>query len=243
MKNFFKTILIMIIMISLFSSWGLSGLNLAQGMSSETYQIQADSVNMGGGLQTSASYKLENSVGEIATGQSSSASYGIKSGYQAMWDYAPFLSFSLTGNTVNFGLITPYDVSSGYTSFSAATNAQNGYVVSSNGTTLTHTNASDVIDAMPSSALSESGTEQFGLNLVANTSPSIGSDPSGGSGAGASGYNTANYFKFVSGETIASSSSFTDTTDFTVSYISNIGIDTVGGGYSTVLTFIATGTF
>ncbi len=56
----------------------------AQVMSSTNYKIQSDSVNSGGILSNSGSYKLEDTVGEIGTGDSTSASYKLRAGYQAM---------------------------------------------------------------------------------------------------------------------------------------------------------------
>lgn len=53
-------------------------------MNSTNYSIQSDSVNFGGGLSTSTNYKQESTLGEIATGNSSSASYVMKAGYQQM---------------------------------------------------------------------------------------------------------------------------------------------------------------
>ncbi len=59
-----------------------SSLVNAEGMSSSKYKISTDSVNFGGVRSSSGSYKVEDTVGEIATGNSSSASFAIKAGYQ-----------------------------------------------------------------------------------------------------------------------------------------------------------------
>lgn len=56
----------------------------AQVMQSSNYQIQSDSINMGGGFSSSTNYVLESTSGEVATGESSSASYALKAGYQQM---------------------------------------------------------------------------------------------------------------------------------------------------------------
>ena len=56
----------------------------AQVRTSNTYQIQSDSVNFGGGLSTSSNYSLESTGGEIATGPSDSSSYRLRAGYQQM---------------------------------------------------------------------------------------------------------------------------------------------------------------
>lgn len=55
---------------------------LAQVMSSGSYQIQNDSVNVGGGNSTSSSFILEDTTGEAGTGRSSSASFKLDAGYQ-----------------------------------------------------------------------------------------------------------------------------------------------------------------
>jgi hypothetical protein len=94
------------------------------------------------------------------------------------------------------------------------------------------------------------GTEQFGMNLVANTSPiTFGANPSQNPssvfsfGAAASGYNTANLYKYVQGSTIASSNSSSGETDYTISYIYNISNSTPGGYYLFNDVLVATATF
>lgn len=61
-------------------------IGLAQVMQSSSYQIQSDSVNVGGGYSTSSSYTMESTVGEVATGRSTSTSYALNAGYQQMQD-------------------------------------------------------------------------------------------------------------------------------------------------------------
>lgn len=56
----------------------------AQVMSSTGYEIQSDSINIGGGLSVSDSYISESTVGEIATGPSDSSTYRLRAGYQQM---------------------------------------------------------------------------------------------------------------------------------------------------------------
>lgn len=54
----------------------------AQVRGSDNYQILFDTLDSGGGLGTSSSYGLESSVGEQATGDSTSTSYAVSAGYQ-----------------------------------------------------------------------------------------------------------------------------------------------------------------
>lgn len=95
-KGKFKKITV----ISLFTIGILGGANftIAQTMSSANYKIQADSANVGGILSNSSNYRIEDTVGEIATGESSSASYKIKAGYQQMHEV--FLSMTAASDVV-----------------------------------------------------------------------------------------------------------------------------------------------
>lgn len=52
----------------------LSSLHIAgaQVMQSTNYQIQSDSINIGGGFSSSSNYAVESTVGEVGTGKSDS---------------------------------------------------------------------------------------------------------------------------------------------------------------------------
>ncbi len=53
-------------------------------MSSGSYSIPSDSINIGGLDSDSASYSGQDTIGEVSTGQSSSSSYTLQAGYQQM---------------------------------------------------------------------------------------------------------------------------------------------------------------
>jgi hypothetical protein len=57
------------------------------------------------------------------------------------------------------------------------------------------------------------------------------------------GYNTCGLFKYVKGDTIASSSKSSGETDYTISYIFNISPTTPGGTYSMNHVLVAVGGF
>jgi hypothetical protein len=65
-------------------------------MSSTDYKIVIDSVNMGGDQSTSTSYSLQDTAGEIATGNASSTNYAMNAGYQQM--YTSYISISSPGS-------------------------------------------------------------------------------------------------------------------------------------------------
>jgi hypothetical protein len=73
-KIFVITIAILLIPTSLY----------AAGMSGSNFKILFDSLNAGGGNSVSSSYGQESTFGEIATGESGSANYRVKAGYQQM---------------------------------------------------------------------------------------------------------------------------------------------------------------
>jgi hypothetical protein len=63
-------------------------------MSSANYRIDLDSVNMGGtDNSTSTTYRMSDTVGEIATGPSESATYKLRAGYRQMDEV--FISVSM----------------------------------------------------------------------------------------------------------------------------------------------------
>lgn len=59
-------------------------ISLAQLMQSSNYKIQSDSVNVGGSNSTSAHYSLEDTTGEVSSGESNSGSYYMNAGFQQM---------------------------------------------------------------------------------------------------------------------------------------------------------------
>lgn len=152
------------------------------------------------------------------------------------------LSFTVNTASVDLGEFTSTATGTGTATFSAALNcSDDGYVVQITGDA--PASGSHTIDAMASSAASATGTEQYGINLVDNTSPNIGANPSGGSGQAATGYDTANLFKYVDGQTIAESATNSTQTDYTISFIINAASDTPAGDYSTSHNLTITATF
>ncbi len=147
-----------------------------------------------------------------------------------------------TGSTVDLGTGSTTATSSGTSILAASTNAQGGYSITVAGSTLT--SGSNTITALTSGAASSVGSKQFGLNLVANTTPSVGAAVSGsGTGAPAGNYSSPNTYRFGSGETIASVGTSTNANTYTVSYIANIDGATPAGSYTTTLTYVATPNF
>lgn len=101
--------------------------SLAQVSTSTNYQIQSDSINIGGGLATSASYRQESTVGEIATGPSDSATYALRAGYQQMQEV--YLSLAVTGDVTMSPSLPGITggTANGSTTFTVVTDSPAGY--------------------------------------------------------------------------------------------------------------------
>lgn len=152
------------------------------------------------------------------------------------------LTFTLAASAVSLGTITASSTGSGTSTMTAATNAGSGYAITVNGSTLT--SGANTITALAAKTASSQGTEQFGINLKDNATPNIGTEVSGtGSGVASSNYNSADQYRFVSGDTVASAAAATNSNTYTVSYIANSGSNTEPGSYTTTLTYIMSATF
>jgi len=152
------------------------------------------------------------------------------------------LTFTLASATVALGALSSAATGTGTSSMTVATNAGTGYSLTYSGTTLT--SGTNTITALASPTASAVNGKQFGINLMNNTTPAIGTNTTGtGSGVPSTGYNTTNQFKFLTGDTIASASLPTNSNTYTTSYIANIDGATAAGAYSTVLTYVATANF
>jgi hypothetical protein len=153
------------------------------------------------------------------------------------------LTFTLMTAAVALGSLTTSTTGTGVSTMTVGTNGSTGYSVGYSGNTLT--SGTNTITAMSSPSASTMNSKQFGINLMANTTPSIGSAVTGtGSGTPQTGYATANTFKFnPAGDVVAAATAPTNTNVFTTSYIANIDASTAAGAYSTVLTYTATANF
>lgn len=147
-----------------------------------------------------------------------------------------------TGNHISMGTFSDSQVSFGNAQMFAATNAEFGYAIVYYGTSLT--SGTNKIDGMNTKGPSVPGSAQFGMNLVSNTNPSAGIDPTGpGSATGTTDYNTLNEFKFLSGDPLVVSAGPNDRRTFTGTYIANIPTSQPPGVYTTTLTYICTALF
>jgi hypothetical protein len=148
----------------------------------------------------------------------------------------------VTGSSVALGTLSPSSTNSGTSQIGVGTNGVGGYAISVNGNTLT--SSAGTITALAAQAAAATGSEQFGLNLRDNATPDVGVDPDGsGTSSPSANYNTADQYRFVSGDAVASKVGTEEFRRFHASYIANVTTATEAGAYSTALTYICTSTF
>ena len=119
---------------------------MATVMESTHYSMQSDSVNVGGVYGTCMSYTMEDTIGEIATGNSTSTSYNLHAGYQQMHESS--ISISTGSDIILTALSMNQDTAVGNISWTITTDDVAGYELS--------------VNASTDPALQDSGTsEQF----------------------------------------------------------------------------------
>ena len=201
-----------------------------------------------GGLNdaSSASYRARASLGDTGVGNSASSLYQLYGGFTTT--EAPFLEFVVNAVNVDLGVQNTSSATTGTATFTVKAYLASGYVV----TTISDPpkNGSYTIANMATTATSTPGTEQFGINLRANTSPStVGANPvqlpdaSFSFGQVSADYNVPNQFKYVKNDVIAYSDKSSGITQFTMTYLMNIKSTTPGGTYVMDHNLVATGTF
>lgn len=181
----------------------------------------------------SGSYCARVSIGNIS-GESANATSTASFG--SITPDEPFLAVIVDPGISNLGVLDTEHTGSKTMVVRIRNYLSDGYVLRITGAPPTYSGHALATPSTPTAATP--GTEQFGINAAANTTPSIGAGPvqvpSGDFSYGQvnSGYNTANLFKYASGDVVAHSNSESGQTDFTISMIVNIANNTPAGLYS-----------
>lgn len=227
---------------------------------SPSYKVEESFFGTGGELDASSTnYIAQQSAGANAAGFTSSASYDATGGF--LTQNQIFLEMLVTGATVSLGTLDPSAYSSGSAqaggcncSFYIRSYLSSAYSV----LTISNPPTSEggaILDAksVAGAPSSDPNVEEFGINLVDNASPNIGANPTNqpdntfADGRASAGYNTADQFKYVVGDTIAQSSATATNpaigqTNYTISYIAKPSNNTEAGFYQMdqVLVVVAT---
>lgn len=227
---------------------GATPLVVAQSLQSTNYRIDEHWLGPGGLIDSnSANYQLGGStLGDTATGRSDSTTYRTELGFDTTSE--PRLSMIVNTSSINFGALSTSTTATATSTFSVLNYTAYGYSVFTIGNP--PRTGGYTLAGMNPAAASAVGTEQYGINLKANTSPvSFGADPaqipsaSFSYGIASTGYNTANNYRYVNGEKIAEAPQTSGQTNYTISYIVNVSTTTAGGRYSGSQSLVVVGTY
>lgn len=226
---------------------------LAQESTSPNYRVNEYQFGSGGELDsTSTNFRAQSNVGSLGVGRSSSANYDAESGFVTPSE--PFLELFINTTSVELGTLTTTQTATGNSIFWVRTYLSSDYIVQTMSPSLTSEGGA-VIDAKSVLGAVSAGTEEFGINLVANSSPAtFGNDPlnvpdnSFADGEIATGYSTPNQYKYGQGDVIARAAATIGNqavgrTDYTISYIANINSITEAGSFTMIHDIVVTATF
>jgi hypothetical protein len=216
---------------------GNFGIVSAEDASSSDYKITDTQFGSGSVQDCSTTYCANGTAGDLTAGSTSSPTFKAEGGSDDGSDAdVPLLEVIELGGVNDLGTLSTTATATASSQLKVLAYNISGYTVEIAGTAPNM--GSYVVNTPSSPTASLVGTEQFGVNLVANTDPSVGANPvqvpdtSFSYGEPTSNYDTPNKFMYNNGDEIASSTTSSGETDYTVSMIMNISENTPGGQYT-----------
>lgn len=205
---------------------------LATASTSPNYQVVETEFNSGTLDACSGQYCARASIGDLVTSGSTtgSASFGNDVGKD------PLLEVIVEPGVSSVGTLSSTETTAKTASIKIRNYLTGGYTVQLAGDPPKF--GSHVLDGLTTPTAATPGTEQFGVNLAANTAPAAGANPvqipaeQGVVGIAEADYATPNLFKYVSQDIIASSSADWGQTHYTLTMIVNVSNLTPAGHYS-----------
>ena len=202
-------------------------------MQSINYKIEKDSINFGGTDDgQSASYKLEDTMGEIGTGLSNSATYLMSAGYRQMMEGVdPTFTFAIDSTTCALGTLSTGSVSTCTYTITTTTNAEDGYTTTIIENENLKDGTPDIDDVV--GLVVNAGSEEYGAS--SNDADSLDIITTAGDAASP-----------ITGtaQSIATQASGPVTADAViVTHHASIAAATIAGSYSHIVTLVSTGTF
>lgn len=205
---------------------------LAQSSSSQNYQMVETEFGAGTSNEScSSQYCAKTSLGEVGGSSAATAPEFGKADYNE-----PTLEMIVSAGESNLGVLTTEHTATKITTIKIRNYLSGGYILQIIGDSPKFNGHTLATPTEPT--VSKPGTEQFGMNIVANTTPNVGANPvqepadKGVFGEAEPGYATTNMFKYASGDVFARSVQNSGGTDYTISMIVNISSSTPSGRYS-----------
>jgi hypothetical protein len=226
----------MVLTLALMMSMGYVGHAVATTTSTSPHYSVTET-QFGGGSQEhqcSTNYCAKSSAGDTTVGSGKSANYSAQFGSNTTDQ--PLLQVIAAGGDHALGVLDSDTTGTATSSLSVRTYLMQGYGIALTGSSPTQGTHAILPLSIPTE--SQAGTEQFGVNLVANTAPvTMGTNPtlvpSGASALDyiASGYSQTNKYKYIPGDILAENYQQNGEISYTLSMILNVSNVTPGGQY------------
>lgn len=214
-----------------------TGTALATTSSSTNYQVMETQFNAGTMMNScSGQYCAQASIGDMTTGNASSPGESTAMFGTTPTDSEPLLEVIVDAGESKLGLLSTEQTATKTTTVRVRSYLSDGYTLQIVGDPPKYGEHTLKTPTVPTE--SRPGTEQFAINAVANTSPSVGAAPvqlpsdQTSFGIVEDDYLTPNLFKYVDGDVVASSRTESGRTDFTISMIVNISNTTPAGHFT-----------
>lgn len=215
------------VVVTAFNAWPA----LAEVSTSPNYQLSETQFNSGASLNScSNGYCAQVAIGSVGNSGTSTAQFG------PITPDLPSLDVIVDPGVSNLGVLTPETTGTKTMIVRVRSYLSNGYTLQINGTP--PKTSSYALQTPTTPTVSTPGTEQFGINVVDNSTPDIGTqlvqvpDATTSFGQLMPNYNQPNKFMYSSGDVVAFSSKASGRTDYTVSMIVNISSKTPAGQFS-----------
>ncbi|HEY1085822.1 MAG TPA: hypothetical protein VGE34_03810 [Candidatus Saccharimonadales bacterium] len=207
----------------------------AEVPTSPKYQLPESQFGVGSLDQScSSQYCSTFSVGDPVSGTTKSA--GSTAQFGTIVDDTPSLEVIVESTGSNVGVLSAERTATKTMTVKVLSYQSNGYTLQIVGNPPKY--GDHVLKTPASPTDSQPGTEQFGINAVANSFPSVGADPvqvpssQMSFGKPTDNYNIANKFMYQDGDVVGSSDKESGRTDFTISMIVNVSNGTPAGQYA-----------
>ena len=214
---------------------GGTGTAFAVTSTSPNYQVTETQFNAGSTIQScSGQYCAKTSIGDTAVGRAASTEKTAQFGPITNSD--PLLEVIVEAGVSNLGVLSTETTATKTMTVKVRNYLSGGYVLQIIGDPPKFNGHPLATPTVPTA--SKPGTEQFGMNAAANTSPTVGANPvqvpsdKTSFGIVAQDYRSANMFMFVSGAVVGRSLTESGQTDYTISMIVNISNSTPAGRYT-----------
>jgi hypothetical protein len=213
----------------------------AAGSSSPHFMVTDPQFGTGSSVNDcSGHYCANSSAGDTTAGQTGSDNYKAQAGGDTSSE--PLLEVSTSGGIANLGTLSTTAASTLTMTVSVRCYLTGGYIVQISGDAPSY--GLHELPRLTAPTASQPGKEQFGINLVANTTPAVGHNPAQvpssktSFGEVTDNYKIANQFMYKDGDIVAQSLTDSGQTDYTISMILNISNATPSGWYTSMFSAV-----